>query len=78
MVRVLGEPDTRPIGGLLNADPSGAEFARHIHVFNDPASKHGCNCEHGEDKGIRTVRSDMRHFYDPQWEKRHPPEGGND
>lgn len=32
------EPDTRPTGSLLFADPAAAQFPRQVHTFNDPPS----------------------------------------
>jgi hypothetical protein len=73
MVRApVAVEDTRPIGSLLNADPSGAAFARSIHTFDEPRG----NDEDpvGPTHGIRTVTANELRYYDPQWNKRHPRE----
>ena len=44
------EEDTRPVGAVRFADPSTAEFPRHIHTFNEPHSRRAS----GENDGIRS------------------------
>lgn len=57
------EPDTRPIGSLLFADSSGAEFPRRIHPFNDPFSP---RARPDNQHGIRTVTARETTFWDPK------------
>ena len=45
------EEDTRPSGEVLFADPSMAEFPRHVRTFNEPHSPRST----GEQSGIRTL-----------------------
>jgi hypothetical protein len=44
------EEDTRPVGAVRFADPSTAEFPRHIHTFNEPHSPRST----GECSGVRS------------------------
>ena len=62
---VTFEEDTRPEGSLRFADPSKAEFPRHIHTFNEPHSN-----AMGESHGVRSMTGmlvpwDDRHVNDP-------------
>jgi len=57
------EEDTRPIGSLLFADPSKAEFARHIHVFNEP---HSPRSRPESPTSIRTVTARETTYWDPK------------
>jgi len=47
--------DERPLGALRYADPSTAEFPRHIHTYNEPFSRRSI----GENNGIRSVTGSM-------------------
>jgi len=58
------EPDTRPTGSVLFADPSTAEFPRQIHAFNDPRG----NNSHGEQNGVRTMTGRLVPWNDRQSE----------
>jgi len=53
-------PDERPIGALRYADPSTAEFPRHIHTFNEPYSPRS----KGANEGIRSMTGGMVPWHD--------------
>lgn len=66
---MLGEePDPKPVGSLRFADPSAAEFPRHIHTFNEPFSREGVGECHGIDSQTGALVSwDDRHTTKDTW-----------
>ncbi len=66
-VLIEPEPDTRPIGSVLFADPSTAAFTSQVHTFNEPFSPRS---RPTSPEGIRSVTARETTYYDPKRARR--------
>lgn len=76
MVPVEAEPDTRPHGTVLFADPSMAGYTENIRTCDPfrPDPDH----DDGRRQGVRSINKRHLPFYDPQWDRRHPKDDDGD
>jgi hypothetical protein len=63
-------PETRTVGSLLLADPSGRRFAEHIHAFPDIEGEN----TNGSVPRIRTVEDYERRGYSNPFEEKYRDE----